>query len=29
MEAQRCMITLDKQMDQYIQDYMAEHKPCF
>lgn len=29
MEAQRCMITLDKQMDQYMQEYMAEHNPCF
>lgn len=29
MEAQRCMITLDKQMDQYMQEYMAENNPCF
>ncbi|WP_176345162.1 hypothetical protein [Priestia aryabhattai] len=29
METQRRMITLDKETDQYIQDYMAEHKLRF
>ncbi|PFK92508.1 hypothetical protein COJ01_28155 [Priestia megaterium] len=29
METQRRMITLDKETDQYIQDYMAEHKLLF
>lgn len=29
METQRRMITLDKETDQYIQDYMAEYKLRF
>jgi hypothetical protein len=29
METQRRMITLNKETDQYIQNYMAEHKLRF